>query len=365
MEFLERIKQLGEKAQVQKELLQTEEASKNALVMPFIMAMGYDVFNPHEVVPEYVADIGTKRNEKVDYVLMAQGVPRIIIECKKANSSLADESKNQLKRYFSVLSDVQFAILTNGILYQFYSDIDADNIMDEDPFLEINLLQVQESAVESLKNFSKNHFSPSNALDTATRLKYRIQIKSELAAEYKKPSADFVRLCIKNLHDGPKTQNVLDKFTPIVRDAFHQLINDEVSDRLKLIFEGKDQEQTEDAVEGEALEESPSADQASKESRIITTEEELEAFDLIRELLSEQIEPQRIAMRDRISYCGILLDDNNRKSICRLYLDQNQKVIGIWDIIDDQKVEVKHPIDSVENIREHKEALLAACALYM
>ena len=369
MEFVEKIKQLGEKATAQKELLHTEEATKNALIMPFIVALGYDVFDPAEVVPEYVADVGMKKGEKVDYVLMANGIPQIIVECKKADCPLQAGDKAQLHRYFGVLPDVRFGILTNGVVYQFYSDIDTENIMDGDPFLELDLSQVQESSIESLRRFSKGRFNPENAIGTATNLKYMTQIKKVLESEYKDPSPEFVRLCIQNVHAGPKTQAVVSKFTGIVKLAFNQLVNDEVSHRLKLVFEGEKDRDENGAESEEAkakVEHEPPLEFAmGRPSRVVTTEEEVAAVDLIKDLVAEDIVGERVAMRDQISYCGVLLDDNNRKPICRLHFNQEQKSITLFSKDDDGgRKENRVEIGSIEEIATHKDALLAACAMY-
>ena len=388
MEFLDNIKKLGKKVVAQKELLQTEEATKNALVMPFIVALGYDVFDPEEVVPEYVADVGMKKGEKVDYVLIANGEPQMIIECKKANSVLQPEDKAQLHRYFGVLADVRFGILTNGIVYRFYSDIDNNNIMDDDPFLEIDLSQIQESlafarAVESLERFSKSRFSPEKAIGTATNLKYLTQIKKVLENQYKAPSAEFVRVCMQSLYSGPKTQTVIRQFTEIVRQAFNELVNDEVNRRLKLVFEaekGPDEKPGEaekgpDEKPGEAekgpdekpgeAEKGPD-EKPDQPNRIVTTEEEIAAVDLIKDLVSEKVNPERVVMRDQISYCGVLLDNNNRKVICRLFLSQEKKHISLFskDENGEGRKETKQSLENIQDITAHKEALLAACAMY-
>ena len=366
MEFLDRIKLLSEKAINQRELLHTEEASKNALIMPFIMALGYDVFDPAEVVPEYVADVGMKKGEKVDYVLMTNGTPQIIMECKKADCPLQPNDKAQLHRYFGVLPDVRFAILTNGIVYQFYSDIDTENIMDNDPFLEVDLSQLHESSVEQLKRFSKKGFNPENAIGTATNLKYMTQIKKVLESQYKDPSPEFVRLCIQNLHSGPKTQVVISKFTSIVRLAFNQLVNDEVGRRLKLVFEGEDEPEENSAVPVEDDSEPvPEQSILDGRSKVVTTEEEIAAFDLVKDLVAEDILGERVTMRDQITYCGILLDNNNRRPICRLHFNQEQKQISLFSKSDQgRRKETKVDIESVEEIANHKDALLVACAMY-
>ncbi len=118
MSFDEKIAALIQRLPKLANHLQTEEATKNALVMPFIAALGYDVFNPKEVVPEFTADVGTKKGEKVDYAIMRDGETIILIECKKANGDLSQENMSQLHRYFTV-TKARITILTNGIHYRY------------------------------------------------------------------------------------------------------------------------------------------------------------------------------------------------------------------------------------------------------
>lgn len=113
--------------------LATEEATKTALIMPFFSLLGYDVFNPMEFIPEFVADVGTKKGEKVDYAIMNEGKPVILIEAKGVDDDLTKHDA-QLFRYFTV-TDAKFAILTNGIVYKFFTDLEEPNKMDEKPFL--------------------------------------------------------------------------------------------------------------------------------------------------------------------------------------------------------------------------------------
>ena len=116
----------------------TEEATKTSLVLPFIQMLGYDIFDPADLVPEFTADIGIKRGEKVDYAIMQRGKPAILIECKKYGSNLAEDAVSQLVRYFGV-TDAHFGILTDGISYRFFSDLDQPNVMDPKPFFEFNV----------------------------------------------------------------------------------------------------------------------------------------------------------------------------------------------------------------------------------
>ncbi len=156
MDFKDQFKQLAERVSNLKEQILTEEATKNAFIMPFIQLLGYDVFNPLEVVPEMDCDISKKKGEKIDYAIMKDGEPVMLIECKhwKQDLNLHD---TQLARYF-VSSKARFGVLTNGVVYRFYTDLDKVNIMDKLPFLEIDVEKVKDSQIEELKKFHKSYF---------------------------------------------------------------------------------------------------------------------------------------------------------------------------------------------------------------
>lgn len=171
MDIIDRIRELAARIPKQREIIQTEEATKNAFIMPFISLLGYDVFNPTEVTPEFNADIGVKKGEKVDYAILKEGKPTILFECKHHSVDLKKTHASQLYRYFSV-TDARFGVLTNGVVYCFFTDLDAPNKMDERPFFEFNLLDFKDSSVDELKKFSKATFNISTILTTANELKY-------------------------------------------------------------------------------------------------------------------------------------------------------------------------------------------------
>ena len=175
--------------------LQTEEATKTALVMPFINALGYNVFDPTEVVPEFTADIGTKRGEKVDYAIIKDGKPIILFECKAASVELDDSHASQLFRYF-VNTPAHFGILTNGIIYRFHSDLDAPNVMDQKPFMELNMLDLDDGAVKELERFTKSAFDLESTIEAAGELKYTREIKRILAQQLRDPSGEFIRFLL-------------------------------------------------------------------------------------------------------------------------------------------------------------------------
>ena len=355
MDFIDKIRELAERALDLGSVLKTEEATKNALIMPFIQLLGYDVFDPREVVPEYVADVGTKKGEKVDYAILRDGDPIILFECKSASTKLGNGHNNQLWRYFSTVQSARFGVLTNGITYRFFSDIEAENRMDEKPFLEIDLLDIRESLVKEIKKFSKEHFDIQNILSTASELKYTREIKNILNSEYESPSEDFVRFCIADVYSGVKTQSVIEQFSDITKRALHQFVNDHINERLKSAL-------SDDVINHheETISEQPGrpdlalADDNEGDALIVTTEEEREAFFAIKAILYGTIEPSRVALRDRISYCGILLDDNNRKPICRLHFNRSQKYLGLLNA---QKKETRVPISSIDDVYKYADKL--------
>ena len=223
MDFIGNIKKLAEKALSQKDLLDTEEATKNALIMPFIQQLGYNVFDPQEVRPEYTADIGTKKGEKVDYAIFRDGSPAILFECKALGVALDSSHRDQLFRYF-VNAKVCFGVLTNGLMYQFYTDLDHKNRMDEKPFLEFDLSNIQGPLVEELQKFTKANFNTDTIISRAEELKYTREIKHLLAEEYNAPTEEFVRFCMGRVDGGSKTKKRVEQFTGFAKRAFREFV---------------------------------------------------------------------------------------------------------------------------------------------
>ena len=154
MPSYQEIEALASRAQELREYITSEEGSKTCLVLPMLGALGYDVFNPKQITAELTADVGVKRGEKVDYAIMGSGKPKLLIECKKIGDPLGASAVSQLFRYFTSLR-VKFGILTDGIVYQFYTDMDTPNIMDSSPFFEFNLLAYTQTDLEFLDRFRK------------------------------------------------------------------------------------------------------------------------------------------------------------------------------------------------------------------
>lgn len=324
MDFIEQLRVLSARVEEQKEFTQTEEATKNALVMPFINLLGYDVFNPREVVPEFTADVGTKQGEKVDYAILKDDNVIMLIECKKYGEDLSDVHTSQLYRYFSVVH-ARFAILTDGVLYRFYTDLEETNKMDAKPFLEFDILDIQQTLVNELKRFTKSAFNLDETISAASDLKYTKEIKQIMMEQFESPHAEFVRFFLSFVYSGFKTQAVVEQFTEIVRRALHQFMNEQLNYRLQSAI--KEENTAEDPNEVDNIEESIE----EEESNIVTTEEELEGYYIVKSIVREVVNPERIFHRDTISYMGIILDDSNRKPICRLYFNSDTKYLGLLD----------------------------------
>jgi len=358
VDFIEKIQELSQRIPKQIDHIQTEEATKSALVMPFIQALGYDVFNPLEVVPELTADVGTKKGEKVDYAIKKDNAVTMLIECKWCGQNLDECHASQLYRYFSV-TDARFGILTNGIYYKFFSDIDQPNKMDSKPFFEFDLLSFDEDKVVELKKFSKSAFDLDNILTTASELKYTGTIKKIFAEELANPSPDFVRFFASQAYSGRLTAAVMEQFTKIVKQALSQAIREKVNDRLKSAL-AVDLDEQEPAKESAQRSANRAAQEAAGEE-VQTTQEEIDGFNIVRAIGRELVDVSRITMRDRKSYCGILLDDNGRKPICRLHFNTQQKYIGLIS----QKEEERIPIDKVDDIFQHGDQIKATIRGYL
>lgn len=351
MEFANQLEALSTRIPSLLERVQTEEATKNALIMPFIQTLGYDVFNPTEVVPEFISDIGMKKGEKVDYAIMDQDTPIAIIECKSCTADLTKAHASQLHRYFHT-TKARIGILTNGLEYIFYSDLDAKNVMDKTPFMTINMLDMDDQLIPELKKLTKSSFELDDMLSTANNLKYTREVKKQLEQQLETPSPEFVKLLLTNIYSGPKTQQVVEHFTPLIKKSFKALITDHINNRLKTAFS---EQQPEEIVATEPTE------TLEKDNGIVTTEEELEGYMIIKAILREVVDIKRLHYRDTKSYFGILLDDNNRKPICRLHFNTAQKYLGT---IDADKNETRHPIDTLDDIYKYVSTLKVTVAFY-
>ena len=355
MDFIDHLRLLSSRIAANKDNIQTEEATKNAMVMPLIQILGYNVFDPLEVTPELIADVGTKKGEKVDYAILKDGKPIILFECKKSGADLHVNHASQLFRYFHV-TEARFGVLTNGIVYRFFTDLEKQNKMDDKPFFEFNILEFKDRDVEELKKFAKSAFDLETILTTANDLKYTRAIQNRLAEWMISPPEELVRLVASDLLGNRQFRpTVRDQFTLITKRAFEQLVSERINERLKHAM-------TPDTAPAAGTSPVVMPAEAASEPQIVTSNEELEGFHAVRAILRELVSPKRIVMRDAQSYCAILLDDNNRKPICRLRFNNTQKLrISLFN---EKKEELQVSLNSVDDIFNHADQLKATLASY-
>ena len=327
MSLEDHLRSLSSRVPELRDRVSTEEATKQSLVLPFLQALGYNVFDPNEILPEFTADLGLKQGEKVDYAVISEGDPVILIECKKVSDNLtSDHRVSQLYRYFGA-TQVRIGVLTNGVVYRFFSDLESPNVMDTSPFLEIDLEHLDARSIEQLGRFTKG-FNVVEVVEAASRLRYIHGMKHALAIQYNQPEDDFSDWLIRQVYSGRMTQSARSMFTPLVRRALHEFVNDRISDTLQAAQNLARFQEDEVATEAP---EPAVQDVDEKGPKIVTTAQELQAFDIIKDIAKDVIDPERVDLRDSQSYCAILLDNNNRRPICRLHFQENRMHIGFFD----------------------------------
>lgn len=352
MDFAQRVKDLAQRSKHASEHALTEEATKTSVILPLIQALGFDIFNLNEVTPEFVSDIGTKKGEKVDFVLRIDGKPAILVEAKPISTSLSAAQYSQLFRYFSV-ADARLAILTNGREIWFFSDTDEPNKMDKKPFFIFDLQSFDEAKVKDLSRFHKSVFNIDAVLEAASNLKFVTATADFFREQIDNPSDEFVRLIARQMVDGSITKAVIEQIRPVIPKAIDEMIRERIQDKLNIAFKPDATTQTETGQ---------STREDADKPEVATTEEEIQAFLIVRAIGARLIPLNRITMRDAKSYCSVFVDDNNRKPVCRFYFNsKSTKSIGIFD---SEKNETRHAIDDLGKIFEYAPQIEAMIKSY-
>ncbi len=358
MEITAKLSELSAKIKQQKSAIQTEEGTKTAFVLPFISkVLGYDIFDPAEVIPEYICDVGTKKGEKIDYAVMKDGAVQMLFECKKIGEDLGINHASQLFRYFHV-ANARIGILTNGQKYKFFTDLDNKNKMDEKPFLELDLLDIDENIIPEVNKLTKASFDVESIVNAAGELKYIGQIKKVIGLQFTSPDDDFVRFFSQRVYDGVNTQKVRDLFSTLTRKALSQFLNDQTNERLKNAITSNTPVIESSIVTGNVDILAP-----SKETDAIeTTQEEMEGFYIVKAISRGVIDSKRIFFRDAKSYFSVLVDDNNRKPLCRLHLNGNKKFISVFD---QNRAEVRQELQSLDEIYNFTDQIVLTAKSYL
>lgn len=353
MDISERIKELETRSRHAMKHALTEEATKTSVILPLIQTLGYDVFNLEEVVPEFIADVGLKKGEKVDFALRIAGKLSVLIEVKPITMSLGAAQFSQLYRYFAV-TEARLAILTNGREVWFFSDVDEPNKMDKKPFFVFDLQAYDEKQILEFSKFAKANFSIDKILETASTIKYRKAAANYIRAQLENPDDEFTKLVAKQIYDGSLTKSVLEQLRPAIQASLDEVIRDRIRDKLNVAF------RPEPLATDIDVEKST---QEPDNSEIITTQEEIQAFMIVRAIGARVAPIDRVTMRDAKSYCSIFVDDNNRKPVCRLYF--NAKSTRHVRIFNSEKTEERIQIESLSDIYTHSDKIEAVIKSYL
>lgn len=358
--FEEALKNFIENVASFQDQINTEESTKTSIIMPFFQVLGYNIFNPTEFVPEYDAKYGVKKDSKVDYAIFLNGELTTLIECKCIKECL-DNHGSQLSMYYGA-TPAKFGVLTNGIKYQFFTDLDKPNVMDRIPFLEINLLDIKQNDIIQLKKFTKEAFDTNSIINSASELKYLNLIRRALKEDFESPTDNFVRYILKRgIYDGQLNQKKIDQYRPLIKRGISQYLNELVNDKIQNSLKETDrfeqtlspQESVDTKDENVSNLDNNKKTEASK-SVIETTMEELQCYYIIKSILHNSIDDLgRITYKDTLSYFSIILDGKVSRWICRIYLKERKKYI----IINIEDQDVRFEIESVDDIYQYSEQL--------
>ena len=352
MDFSERIAALADRAKKIKASLTTEEATKTALVLPFLQALGYDIFNPLEVVPEYIADVAGRKGEKVDYAVMKEGKPILILECKAASANLNDTNREQLHRYFLTLTSC-IGILTNGVRYLFFSTGEDGKNMDTVPFMDFNLEEVDANLLPELAKMRADKFDLQNTLDTVAELRFNRQVKLALAANLENPDPDFVDYFLGKAGIKGIRQKIRDeRYQPYTKRAYVEFISEQVDSRLKTALA---------ATASRAQEELPPAPPPQEAEY---SEAEWQGYYLVKSMLMGIIESERVTLQPRagVGRSGVCIDNRGKPLLILKFADpENMRI----EVVTPLREREAHPIAKVDDILNYQDTIRATAHAYL
>jgi predicted type IV restriction endonuclease len=335
MAFADDIEKISEQVRKRAEAVSGEEATKMGLIVPFFSTLGYDVFDPTEVIPEYIADFAVKKAgqmEKVDYAISLSNAIVMLIEAK-ARDKKPEAHDGQLKRYFNGLRSAKVAIVTNGIEYLFFTDLRHENMMDDEPFFIFNILNYDLKQIENLKFFHRDNFNTLAIKRHAEEMVYLTGMTKLVDSLLRSPSDEFIRFLISQLGNiGSRyaiesriTSNVIEKFKPIVKKSIKGSLVDLMTQSIsKEMGQPSDFSSATQLIE-EVEELADELEQNSEDSRVETTDEELEAFEKIKSITARSTTSKlEVQYKDVVSYFGVNVGKTNWWFL-RLYLSPKKK----------------------------------------
>lgn len=307
----------------------TEETTKQALILPLLAILGFSPYDPTKVRAEYAADLpGVKNGERVDYALFCQSLPVMLIEAKPYKENLTNHAP-QLMRYFNASPEVEFAIITNGREWRFFTDLKNKNVMDEKPFLTINFEKLDQNKVKTLFGFHHDTFQPETLRLLAEENTYLSAFTKTISRSLKEVDPDFVRYVASHSNTGRQlTQKFIESVTPLVKQAIQKAVSEMVVSGLS-----SPNQQTETATE-KAESDTDTNENSDKvldivdpnNSKIVTTINEQNLFNMVTVLLGSEAD---IESKDTESYFSILYQGKSNRWLLRYFGDKQKPYITV------------------------------------
>lgn len=325
MDFTEELKLFSNRIMRIKDKIQTEEAVKTSIILPFFKLLGYDIFNPEEFIPEYTTDVGIKKGEKIDYVIMNELSPVFLIEVKNCPDKNLKRHTSQLFRYFAV-SKARYGMLTNGFNFIFYTDLDEKNIMDTESFFQFNILDLNDKDIIEISKYTKTNFNVDDIHESASELRYLNKIKQLIISQSRKPSDAFVNYILGEMHIGRKTKSLVDIFREYTKLSLKTLIID-----------NKKSVNNDTNRDGENI-----------ENQLAMTPIEIESFYIIKSILRKIINPEIITFINNESQFTVILENNLEKWVCKISIKNK----GISLPYGNEVGEIHYDFESIDDLYE-------------
>jgi len=326
MDFTEELRLFSNRIMQIKDKIQTEEAVKTSIILPFFHLLGYDIFNPEEFIPEYTTDVGIKKGEKIDYVIMNDLSPVLLIEVKNCPDKNLKRHVSQLFRYFAV-SKARYGMLTNGFSFIFYTDLDEKNIMDTESFFQFDILNLSDKDITEIIKYTKSNFNVDEIHESASGLRYLNKIKQLIITQSKKPSDAFVNYILGEMNIGRKTKTLVDTFRGYTKSSLKNLIVDN----------------------GQTINKDNSLQIEKIENQLTLTQIETESFYIVKSILRKIINPDIITFTNCEEYFTIILENNSENWICKISIKSKREISLPHN---NEEGEITYEFDSIDDLYE-------------
>jgi len=287
-------------------LSDSEAATRDYLIEPFLNILGYIKMDDYS--HEYSLPVGKGKVKKIDMVITLSGNnPSILIECKKSTANLTENNFKQLSEYYREHNESKIGILTNGLIYKFYSrNLDDRKILNKRPFLTFDITDFDSNDIQNLVPFYRHNIDIKSVLEEAEELYFLEKFDDGLYKTLLNPNKDFVKIVHSNMGGKVLSEKIYSRI--------HSLINS--------------------ISVSEALERVKITEARNSKSGIITTALELKSFDIIKTIIAmsskiKNTELDRISFKDYKGFFNIIVDRHPRKSICHLIVKDSKNIISI------------------------------------